>query len=113
MLVPVILVFLTVLLLLPDLLLLRLSRHNEPIVVLAMLQIALCPNAITRRLGISRQRLVLLKNMARCTSNFYIRAVALQAAVKLMLRFASTTARALLVLILLPLPHITPALSSN
>jgi len=62
--------------------------HDDPVVVLGMLQIIFCKHGITSRQCITRHRDVLFRDMGRRTTNFDVRTVGLIAASQWVLAFA-------------------------
>jgi hypothetical protein len=77
-------------------------RHDDAAVVLGVLEIVLRQNRITRRLGVAREREILLGDMRRGSSHLHVWTVGFEAARQRILAFAIAAAAAA---ILLSLPH--------
>lgn len=67
--------------------------HDDAIVVLGMLQIVLCKDAVAGRLCIAGKRQIFFSDMRRRAADFYIWSVGLKAARKRILTFAAGIGR--------------------
>lgn len=84
---------------------LRLRRGDDPVIVLGMLEVVFCGDAIAGGVRIARELSVFLRDVERRAANLYVRSVALIRPGERIWALPVSATHALVIVVLIALPH--------